>query len=145
MTATMQRKKTPRGYIMDEVHKKALAEGREISRIVRDYLVTLEEHRPRRGRKRDIGSTERRLAEIDAKVKAEDNTLRKLNLIAEKEGLEADLERRQGETSGYRDTEDRFVEVAAEYGRRKGISYSAWRQVGVPASVLTEAGISRTN
>ena len=39
--------------------------------------------------------------------------------------------------------EDGFVEAAAGYGERKGISYAAWREVGVPAAVLKRAGVSR--
>lgn len=39
--------------------------------------------------------------------------------------------------------EQDFIKVAAEYGRRKGISYAAWREVGVAPAVLKEAGISR--
>ena len=37
-----------------------------------------------------------------------------------------------------------FVETAKSYSQRKGISYAAWRQVGVPASVLKAAGIPRS-
>lgn len=37
-----------------------------------------------------------------------------------------------------------FIAAAAEYGRRKSITYAAWREVGVPSSVLVQAGISRT-
>jgi hypothetical protein len=36
------------------------------------------------------------------------------------------------------------VEYAASYGARKGITYAAWREVGVPVSVLKAAGISRS-
>jgi hypothetical protein len=35
------------------------------------------------------------------------------------------------------------VEVAASYSARQGISYDAWREIGVPAAVLREAGVSR--
>jgi hypothetical protein len=35
------------------------------------------------------------------------------------------------------------VKSAAPYSERKGITYSAWREVGVPANVLEKAGISR--
>ena len=35
-----------------------------------------------------------------------------------------------------------FIEVAAEYSSRKGVSKHAWREVGVPAEVLKRAGIS---
>ena len=37
-----------------------------------------------------------------------------------------------------------FVEHAASYSDRKGVSYTAWREFGVPASVLRTAGIKET-
>jgi hypothetical protein len=40
--------------------------------------------------------------------------------------------------------EAEFVQVAAEYSRRKGITYSAWREAGVEPRVLKAAGIDRT-
>ncbi len=33
---------------------------------------------------------------------------------------------------------------AKSYGERKGISYEAWRQLGVPAEVLKRAGITKS-
>jgi hypothetical protein len=39
--------------------------------------------------------------------------------------------------------EAEFVKVAQGYSDRQGISYAAWREVGVEASVLKKAGISR--
>jgi hypothetical protein len=39
--------------------------------------------------------------------------------------------------------EAEFIASAKAYGERKGISYSAWREVGVSAAVLKQAGISR--
>ena len=38
-----------------------------------------------------------------------------------------------------------FVDAAAEYGRRKGITYAAWREAGVPSAVLNRAGIGRNS
>ncbi len=35
------------------------------------------------------------------------------------------------------------MKTAAKYAERKGISYAAWRELGVPADVLKKAGISR--
>ena len=35
--------------------------------------------------------------------------------------------------------------AAAEYGRRKGITYAAWREAGVPSAVLSRAGIARSS
>jgi hypothetical protein len=39
--------------------------------------------------------------------------------------------------------EDAFVKAAKAYGDRKGISYTTWRDFGVPAAVLKRAGVSR--
>ena len=39
--------------------------------------------------------------------------------------------------------EEQFVIAAQGYSERKGISWTAWREVGVPASVLERAGVSR--
>ena len=36
-----------------------------------------------------------------------------------------------------------FVEHAANYGTRKGIQDATWREAGVPAELLTRAGITR--
>ena len=40
--------------------------------------------------------------------------------------------------------EAEFVKVAKSYSQRQGISYATWREVGVEASVLKAAGISRS-
>ena len=39
--------------------------------------------------------------------------------------------------------EKSFVAAAKGYSERKGISYTAWRELGVPPEVLKRAGISR--
>ena len=39
--------------------------------------------------------------------------------------------------------EDDFVRVAKAYGEKKGISYQAWREMGVLPRVLRNAGIVR--
>ncbi len=36
-----------------------------------------------------------------------------------------------------------FIEIALPYSERKGLSYAAWRAVGVQPRVLRAAGISR--
>ncbi len=43
------------------------------------------------------------------------------------------------------ESEAAFIKVAASYGSRNGISYGAWREVGVGASVLSQAGILRSS
>jgi hypothetical protein len=126
---------------MTEDHKKAIAEGRDQSRVVAGYLDALETNKPKRGRKRTPESIDKQLAALDEKL-AKANAISRLSIIqdridllAAKEALQADVD--------LSDYEDEFVAVAGQYGQRKGISYAAWRELGVPAQVLKRAGISR--
>jgi hypothetical protein len=126
---------------MTKEHKAALAEGREQGRAVRRYLEALEAHRPRRGRKRNPDSMRKRLAAIDQELPTAD-ALNRLHLVQEKLDLEAAL--KANDTKADLDTlEKEFVEAAGPYSARKGISFTAWRELGVPSNVLTKAGISR--
>jgi len=69
--------------------------------------------------------------------------LKRLQLAQEELDLTDELVRiDQGVDTGELEVE--FVKVAASYASRKGISYAAFRQVGVPASVLKDAGITRS-
>jgi hypothetical protein len=127
---------------MSEDHKAALAKGREEGRIVRRYLEALESTKPRRGRKRTPDSIRKRLFAIDNSLATAD-PLSRLHLIEERQRLEAELSH-TGETVDLAALEKSFIKVARVYGERKGISYSAWRTVGVSASVLQQAKIPRT-
>jgi hypothetical protein len=40
--------------------------------------------------------------------------------------------------------EDDFVAMAYSYSSRRGISYAAWREAGLEASVLKKAGVTRS-
>ncbi len=135
---TKTRKKTP----MSDTHKAALAKGREEGRIVRQYLEALESTKPRRGRKRTPESIRKRLATIESTMPTAD-PLARLHLVEEKQRLEAELSH-TGDTVDLAGLEKNFVKVARHYGERKGISYSAWRAVGVSAPVLVQAKIPRT-
>lgn len=127
---------------MSADHKAALAKGREEGRVVRRYLEALESTKPRRGRKRTPDSIRKRLVTIDATLPTVD-PLSRLHMVEEKQRLEAELSH-TGETVDLASLEKSFVKVARVYGERKGISYSAWRTVGVSASVLQLAKIPRT-
>jgi hypothetical protein len=127
---------------MSEDHKAALAKGREEGRIVRRYLEALESTKPRRGRKRTPESIRKRLVSIDNSLATAD-PLAKLHLVEERQRLESELSH-TGETVDLAALEKSFIKVARVYGERKGISYSAWRTVGVSASVLQQAKIPRT-
>ncbi len=137
-TAKKPRKKTA----MSDAHKAALAAGREEGRIVRKYLEALEQSKPRRGRKRSPDAISKRLGAIDDELLGAD-PLSRLHLIEERQRLQAELEQTD-ETVDLASLEKDFVRVAGAYGERKGISYSAWRAVGVGAGVLQKAGIART-
>lgn len=43
------------------------------------------------------------------------------------------------------EAEEAFVAVAGAWGAEKGVTWEAWRAVGVPAGVLARAGISPQN
>lgn len=126
---------------MTDEHKAALAEGRAQGRAVRAYLEALETHKPKRGRKRSPESMRKRLTAISEEL-ADADPMGRLQLVQERMDLETELERSE-ETVDLTGLEDGFVAAASGYGARKGISYAAWREVGVPAAVLKRAGISR--
>jgi hypothetical protein len=130
----------PRKEMTDE-HKAALAEGRAQGRAVRSYLEALDAHRPKRGRKRTPDSMRARLAKIEATIDAADPMTR-LQLVQERLDLAAAIAAAET-TVDLTALEEGFIAAAAAYGERKGISYAAWREVGVPAAILKRAGVSR--
>jgi hypothetical protein len=127
---------------MSDDHKAALAQGRSEGRAVRDYLDALRANKPKRGRKRTPDSIKKRLESIDDQLEAAD-PLGELRLIQERRDLVVELEA-MGDEVDLGTIEDAFVKVAASYSARQGISYAAWREVGVPAAVLKRADISRS-
>ncbi len=127
---------------MSDEHKAALAEGREQGRVVRRYLEALESSRPKRGRRRTPESITKRLAAIDERLAGAD-PLSRLHLTQERIDLEQELAAAGGEDGDIEDLEAAFVEVAAAYGERKGLTYEAWRSIGVPPRALKAAGIGR--
>jgi hypothetical protein len=129
---------------MSAEHKAALAKGRNQAHAVRAYLEALEANRPKRGRKRTPESIERRLAAIDAAYETA-GSLTALQLLQERKNLETELVTLQS-ASGGRDLERlrrEFVRNAKAYGQAKKIAYGTWREIGVPADVLRQAGISQ--
>ena len=128
---------------MTTAHKRALAQGRELGRAVRKYLDALDQNRPRRGRKRTTESIKRRLDAI-AKQLTDASPLQRLQLVQERMDLKAELEH-LGSKVDLSALERDFAQVARDYSERKGISYAAWRELGVPADVLKRAGIGRSN
>jgi hypothetical protein len=132
-----KRDRTP----MSDEHKAALAEGRNQGRAVRRYLEALEAHKPKRGRKRTQDSMQKRLDRIDVELVSAD-PLKRLQLIQERLDLKEELET-AGQSVDLSGLEQDFVDAAASYSKRKGISYAAWRELGVEPAVLKRAGIGR--
>ena len=130
----------PKSKMTDE-HKAALAAGRAEGRAVRAYLEALDQHRPKRGRKRTPDSVNARLTKIDSELVSADPMTR-LSLVQERLDLLTELESLTT-TVDLTALESDFVKSAKGYGDRKGISYAAWREVGVSAATLKAAGISR--
>ena len=119
------------------------AEKAEVTAI-REYLKALEQNAPRRGRKRTPDGIRRQLASVTAEMEGATVT-RQLDLVQQRINLEAELEAL--EQTGSIDLsalEANFVDHAAAYGGRRGISDAAWREVGVSAATLTAAGIPRS-
>ena len=126
---------------MSREHKEALAEGRRLGNDVRAYLEALENHRPRRGRRRTAESVKARLDRVTERLESA-SALDRLQLAQERIDLQRELAA-FNQSTDLAEVEERFVQSAKDYSRRKGISYPAWREAGVPAEVLRKAGISR--
>jgi hypothetical protein len=127
---------------MSDDHKAALARGREQGRAVRAYLEALEAHRPRRGRKRTAESVQRQLAETEAKLSSATGLDRVLQAQRQLD-LRKELEdHNRTSTVDLAALEDRFASVVGAYSEAKGISYEAWREVGVAAGLLRRGGVT---
>jgi hypothetical protein len=128
---------------MSQEHKDALAKGRHEGRAVRDYLGALRDHKPKRGRKRTPDSIDARLTAIASELDEGVEPIEELRLVQERMDLLVERDHLANRETP-KDHEEAFVQVAKDYSDRLNISYAAWREVGVDASVLKRAGIKRT-
>lgn len=102
------------------------------SRAVRQYLEMIQtEHEPRRGPRR------RSAADIQKALSEATDPIERLKL---RPLLREALEEESHDNSHII---DKFVEHCAGYSERHGLTYADWRDEGVPASILKEAGMSR--
>lgn len=128
---------------MSAAHKAALAEGRTMSATVDHYLSAVNAPKPR-GRKVSKASLQQRLAAAQARAKSA-NGVDKVLAAQEVRDLRARVETTGSASTGdIKPLEVAFVKVAKKFGQRRGISYGAWRDVGVPADVLRRANVHRT-
>ena len=126
---------------MSNEHKAALAQGRRESKAIKSYLEALAARRP--GRPLTSDGLNMRMKKVNEKLESSQDPLEKVELVQSKLDIEkalADL----GNTQDLASLESGFVENASAYSERKGISYTAWREIGVPAVVLRRAGIKET-
>ncbi len=128
--------------MVSEEAKSARALGQAQGRTVSRYLSALDSTKPKRGRQRSSEKMQARLAELPDDI-AQAKPLKRVHLIQELMDLETELSKEE-QTMDLSEVEGEFIAIAAEYSGRKGISYAAWREVGVPASVLKAAGVART-
>jgi hypothetical protein len=132
----------PKKSPMSSAHKAALAEGRNHARTVGNYLEALEANKPKRGRPRTLDSVKKRLQTVSEELKSASG-IGRLALLQERRDLEVELAGKHGGGTDIATLEKEFVKVGKAYSERKGISYGAWREFGVPAEVLKKAGITR--
>jgi len=126
---------------MSAEHKTALAQGRKEAKAIKQYLDALGSRRPGRPVTRD--SLEKRLTSVQERLASEGDALKRVDLHQAKIEIETLLNSTEGDVDLSK-LEGAFAEVASTYSDRKGISYAAWRSVGVPAAVLKKAGVART-
>lgn len=122
-------------------HKQALGTGRTESNAVDTYLQSI------KPKKRGPRRTEEKVIAELSKVQdlLDDHTIapiQKLEATQARMDLEAELHAMRYNPD-QEALEARFIEHAAAYSARKKISYSAWREMGVPATVLRAAGVTR--
>jgi hypothetical protein len=86
---------------------------------------------------------QKRLDRIDAELVSAD-PLKRLQLVQERLDLKEELDA-VGQKVDLSGLEQDFVAAASAYSKRKGISYAAWRELGVEPAVLKRAGISRAS
>ena len=126
---------------MTQEHKDALARGRREARAIKGYLKALDGRKPGRPVTRE--SLEKRLASTTAKIETENNPLKCVELIQTRLDIEDQLSALD-ESANFDELEAGFIEHVRSYSVRKEISYTAWREYGVPAATLRAAGVPET-
>jgi hypothetical protein len=113
-----------------------------MGRVVRRYLGALEASRSSKGKRRNVEAVQSRLLKIDELLVTAD-PLARLHLTQERIDLHAEMVRLATGELDLSSLEKDFVRAAKSYGEMTGVTYAAWRQVGVETEVLDQAGIIR--
>lgn len=129
--------------VLSDSHLEALASGREEGRVVRRYLDAMTGRPGSNSRSRDPDFLRRKLKRLDAAIPVERDVLTRLSFLQQRITTLHELDATGEEPEDLAELEDMFIKAAKRYGERKGITYQAWRMVGVTPDVLRRAGISR--
>ena len=127
---------------MSDEQKAALGQGRAEAKAIKAYLAAVTKPR-KRGRPITRASLEEKTGSLGEKVRTEDDPLARVELIQARIDAQRalnDLDR-AADLDGL---EAGFEKHAASYSQRKGITWAAWREAGVPAAILRRAGIKQT-
>ncbi len=115
------------------------------NKAVRDYLDALAASAPKRGRKRTADSVKARISAV-GNAMGDASATKRLGLVQERLDLETELDAMaRADSVDMDELEAGFVKAATSYGGQRGISYAAWREVGVSAATLKAAGIRRNS
>ena len=123
---------------MSQEHKDALAVGRRQARAIKAYLKALETTKP--GRSITKETLEQRLARVNERIEASDDPLKSVELIQNRLDIEQALTTLD-DMENFDELEAEFCVHVRPYSDRKGISYTAWREFGVPAATLRAAKV----
>ncbi|MEA3501879.1 MAG: hypothetical protein U9R47_03830 [Actinomycetota bacterium] len=127
---------------MTEEHKAALAQGRRESKAIKSYLEAVAVPK-RRGRPVTPEMLEAKIDALDTKLRTENDPLARVDLFQARIDAQAALDAMTA-TVDLDALEVGFIEHAASYSERKGITWPAWREAGVSTAVLAAAGVQRT-
>ena len=125
---------------MSQDHKDALKQGRAEARAIKAYLEAIGNRR--RGRPVTRESLTARITRLEENIATESNPLK----AVEMRQARLDAEQALAALAAPVDMpalEAAFIDAVPGYSERKGITHAAWREAGVPAAVLSQAGIKR--
>lgn len=126
---------------MSKEHKEALATGRKEARAVKAYLKAIGARSG--GRQPSKETLRSRLEKVNQKIEDADDPLKTLDLLQSKLDIERALSQVE-QADDFDQIEADFIKNVKSYSERKGITYTAWREFGVPARTLRDAGVPET-
>lgn len=109
--------------------------------VIRRYLAALD-GQPRNGQRISPEKLQERLEKIREQM-VDADPITRVKLVQQRIEVESHLAQVEDQSDAEA-AEAAFIEHAWDWAQREGISYTALREVGVPANVLAQAGIARS-